>query len=194
MLRFLQAGKLLVYFAACCFGGYRGISEIRIALTESKPTSFTAANFPRQHRDEQWVEVIGRVAVEHQNVQPSPYRVHDGKNLVYVMVPIVGEDWEPEKPVHVLATFGPMPALSVAPWLLSIGRVPKPVQGQLRPGGVRDPQAMFPNLLISKSYVIINEGTKPKHAFAMAGFLSLMVVSGWLFASQIYSIVKDSPE
>jgi hypothetical protein len=166
------------------------VNEIRIAATESRPTVFTAANFTERHRGEQWVRVVGRVAVEHRHVQPSPYKVHAGKHLAYVTAPIVADDWKPQQSVAVLATFGPMSPLSVESWSQKFKVAAQPVQGQLRPGAVRDPAQMFPQLRINPSYVVINEGTKPKHLVAMASFLALMTVSGGLFVSRLRSLVK----
>ena len=191
MIRFLQASEMLLYVVACIFGGYRGISELRIALAETKPTAFTAADFATRHQGEQWVRVVGRVAVEHRDVRPSPYEVHKGKGLAYVTAPVVANDWEPTQPVHVLATFGPMPQMGVDAWSRTMSVGPRPVEGQLRPGGVRDPQAMFPQLRVSPSYVIINEGTKPNHWGTMALFSALMLVSGGLFAKRLRAAFKE---
>jgi hypothetical protein len=190
MVRFLESFKLLIYLVACLYAGYRGISEARIALTETQPAAFTAANFAQQHQNQQWIEVLGRVAVEHRHVRPSTYKAHEGKYLAYVTVPIVPEKWTAENLVHVLATFGPMSQASVDGWAKGVTAKPQRVRGQLRPGGFRDPQSMFPNLNLSPTYVTINEGTSPKHVGSMMAFVGLMIVSGGLFIARIRSLLK----
>ena len=192
MTRFLEVFKLLIYLVACLYAGYRGISEARIALTETKPAVFTAGNFAQQYQNEQWVEVLGRVAVEHKHVQPSNYKPHQGKYLAYVTVPIVPDRWTAEDPVHVLATFGPMSQSSVEGWAKGVAEQPQRVRGQLRPGGFRDPHVMFPNVTLSPTHVTINEGTSPKHVGSMMAFVGLMIFAGGLFLSNIRSLLTGS--
>lgn len=187
MVRLFKIGELLLYLVACCYAAYRGAMELRISATETQPAAFTAADFAARHRGEQWVRVVGRVAMEHRRVQPSPYEAHEGKNLAYVTAPVVAPDWGPQQPVEVLATFGPISQASVEAWSQSLPATPQPVEGQLRPSGFRNPQEMFPRLRISPSYVVINEGTRPNRIGAMIGFLTLMVAFATLLAWRIRS-------
>jgi hypothetical protein len=182
---------MLLLAAPFVYGLFRGIQELRIALTETEPTQFTAADFAERHQGEQWVQVRGRAAVEHCHVQPSFDKAHKGKDLIYVYVPVVPETWDPSQPITIAATFGPMPNRRFADWKEGMGKGPHTVQGQLRPGGVRDPQSWFPGLRIGPSLVFINEGTEPKGVGGMVFFILLMAAACGMIAFGLSSTGKQ---
>lgn len=189
-MRYLNAVELVLYLVACLFGGYRAVQEIHIARTETAPSEFTADNFAQQYAGQRWVRVVGRVAVEHRHVRRSRHQAHRGKSFCYVTVPVVGKDWNPAQPVHVLATFGPLLPWKVDQWAEGF-KFPKSVQGQLRPSGFRDPAGMFPRVTLAPKPVVINEGTAPNHVLAMMGFLALMALGGGMALRRLRQLRHD---
>lgn len=194
-MRYLALFAPLVYLCGFAFAAFRSVQEIYVATTESEPTSFTAKKFAQDYQGQQWISVAGRVALEHRFIRPSKIEVHRGKKLAYISVPVVPLDWQPTQPVHIIATFGPMPQAEVDAWSRSMAMDPShKVQGQLRPGGFRAPASMFPDVTLGKPLVVINEGTEPNNAATMSLFLVLTVVLGWVAARRIYRLVRNPGE
>lgn len=164
--------KLTGLALGCVFGLYIGVRDLRVALVEDEPTRFEAATFAERYDEQQWVEVRGRVVVEHLIVEPSDNRVHAGRALSYVTAPVVAPDWDPTRSVHVLATFGPFTHEEVAAWSRDVASVER-VRGQIRPVPLRDGPERFAPLELGAPLVVINEGTEPSLGAALlfSGFM-----------------------
>ena len=161
-------GCLLV-LGGCAFGAYRAVTGINISLSEKEPTKFEIETFAQSYNGQQWVEVTGYLALEQQDVRESTYKHHAGKGYYYVKVPLVGEDWKPSDPVHVVACYGP----TTGP----IGEEPQPtaIRGQVSPGGW-DAGKIFPNLKLVEPAIWINEGTEPSGPAGMIAFLVICLI------------------
>ena len=190
-MRVLSIIEALIYCSAACFAMYRATCELIITINESEPSSISMERFAEQYQGQQWIQVRGRVAVEQRFVRQSNHQAHRDKNLIYITVPIVPEHWEQVDPVHVVATFGPIPRNQLDSWDKRwSGRSVARVDGQLRPSPFRDPQSMFPELSLGDPFVVINEGTEPKNAFTMTMFFALMVVTAWIAVVKIRRLLK----
>lgn len=170
--------KLTGLALGCVFGLYLGIRDLRIALAEDEPTGFEAATFAERYDEQQWLEVSGRVAVEHESVKPSTNRAHAGRDLAYVTAPVVAPDWDPTQPVHVLATFGPFTREQLAAWAADVASVER-VRGQIRPIPLKDGPERFAPLELGAPLVVINEGTEPSRGAALL-FSGIMLGVGGL--------------
>lgn len=180
--------KLVMLVLATIFGAYRGVQDLRVALGEPEPAVFDAETLREHYDGQQWVAVSGRAAVEFMYVRPSKHRAHADKDLAYIHVPIVGAGWDPSDPVHVVATYGPMPRAQGDSW-----RPPElelTVTGELRTAPLADADAMFPELELGDPLLVINEGTQPD-AKASIFFLAIMFVAGGMAISVLIQIIRE---
>ena len=152
------------------FGVYRAVTEINISLSEKEPTKFDVENFAQSYKGQQWVEVRGYLALDRQDVRESTYEHHAGKGYYYVKVPLVGKDWRPSDPVHVVACYGP----TTGP----VGEQTQPaaIRGQVSPSGW-DAGEIFPNLKLVEPAIWINEGTEPSGPAGMIAFLVICLIA-----------------
>ena len=187
--------KLAMLALGCVFGLYIGVRDLRVALVEDKPTVFEAATFAARYDEQQWIEVRGRVAVEHRVVEPSNNRAHAGRDLAYIMAPVVASDWDPKRPVHVLATFGPFTGEEVTAWSRDVAAVER-VRGQIRPVPLKDGPKLFAPLELGAPLVVINEGTKPSLGASLlfSGFMFVFgVLAGYLLLDALRDIWRRPP-
>ncbi len=169
--------KLVLLALGCVFGLYIGARDLRVALVEDEPTPFEAATFAERYGEQQWIEVRGRVAVGHRIVDPSNHRAHEGRGLSYVTAPVVAPDWDPARPVHVLATFGPFTREEVAAWSRDVASIDR-VRGQIRPVPLKDGPERFAPLELGAPLVVINEGTEPSLGASLLFSGFMLVVAG----------------
>lgn len=181
--------KLVMLAIGCVFGLSIGVRDLRIALVEKEPTAFEAATFAEHYHDQQWIEVRGRVAVEHWNVELSDNRAHAGRGLSYVTAPVVALDWGSTRPVHVLATFGPFTDEEVTAWSRDVASVDR-VRGQIRTIPLEDGPKRFAPLELGAPLVVINEGTEPSLGATLL-FSGFMLVFGGLAGYVLLSSLRD---
>ena len=181
--------KLALLALGCVFGLYIGVRDLSVALAEDEPTVFEAATFAERYHEQQWIEVSGRVALEHGIVEPSDNRVHAGRGLSYVSAPVVAPDWDPTQPVHVLATFGPFTREGAAAWSRDIASVER-VRGRIRPVPLGDGPERFAPLELGTPLVVINEGTEPSLGAALL-FSGFMLVFGGLAGYALLLALRD---
>ncbi len=110
----LNTFKLVLLALATAFGIWKGTTDLLVAL-EDAPTKVvvSASSLPD---DAHWLELEGRIAVEHAEITPSPYEVHQGKDLHYAYVPVVSPGWTKGEPVWAVATFGTIKGSEVEQW------------------------------------------------------------------------------
>ena len=180
--------KLVLLVIATIFGAYRGIQDLSVALGEPEPAAFDAQTLHERYEGQQWVAVSGRAALEFMVVRPSTHSAHADKDLAYIQVPIVGEDWSPSEPVYVVATYGPIPRAEGDRW--QPPELELTVTGELRTAPLPDADAMFPALELGTPLIVINEGTQPD-AKASIFFLAIMFVAGGLGVSVLTQIVRE---
>ncbi|EDM78149.1 hypothetical protein PPSIR1_34567 [Plesiocystis pacifica SIR-1] len=162
------------------FGALIGSWDVYVALSEKQPTRLEAHEFGARYGGEQWLEVRGRLAVEHAHLRRSTHDAHVDENLGYLHVPVVAQGWRPEDRVEVLATFGPVD-MNAAPDWEQLCPGPSCVTGQVRRAAMKDLDTRFPGLRFRDPPVIVNVGTEPSPPLLMAGFTLFMLICA-LFA------------
>ena len=73
--------------------------NLYIALTESEPTQISVASLDAEYPGQSWLTITGELAVKYKAVEASTHRVHAGKGLSYIQVPIVPIGWVPATPI-----------------------------------------------------------------------------------------------
>lgn len=171
--------KLVMAAAATAFGTYKGLDDLSVVVLEAEPTSIDVARFDTDYDNQRHLEVRGRVATAYAHVEPGTHRTHVERGLVYVNVPVVPEQWQPDQPVQVVATFGPMPREDVEAWRREAATEQR-VRGLLRPIPLPDADKRFASLKLADPLVVVNEGTEPQLG---ASVLFLLLAVGGLFVS-----------
>lgn len=172
----LQYIKLAMLALGCVFGVYLGVRDLRVALSERAPAVFDAASFAERYEGQRWIEVRGRVAVEHRAVRASRSSAHAGQGRSYITAPVVGAGWSEGESVHVLATFGPFTRAELEGWPEEAARL-EGAGGIIRPVPLDD--APFDALTLAEPQVVINVGTAPDLMTASL-FSGLMLLGGGL--------------
>jgi len=149
---------------------YFGFTSLLTALRERSPSHFTAERFAEDYRDQQWIQVEGRLAVEY------AYTKAGNTEFVYVDVPLVPLDWQPDQAVHIIGRFY-LPRSEVYAWKAKWTRSPQcTLTGQ-----VLDSMQywdMFPTLTFAEPIVYINEGDSP---FPLIFNLFMLALGGFMF-------------
>ncbi len=167
--------KLSLYAIGAAFGTWRVIHELATAHAESAPTVLHMERFAADYRGQQWLDVVGRLAVGDHVVRPSASTAHEGKNLAYAYVPLVEPDWQPRDPVCMVAVFGPVSLAGAERFALQRASQ-KSVTGVLAPAGAFDSKRLFPSLNLTESVHFLNEGTTP--IGPAAGYFMLVLFGG----------------
>jgi len=176
-MQLLRWFKFVILLVACAFGAWRAVQELSIHYSEKEPTAFTAARFAEEYNGQHWLRVEGRLAVEYAHVQVSNYEHHEGKDIVYLTVPLVSADWKQTDPVHVVACYGPMPHGAVAAWQSDRARRSSNVAtGTIRPLGGGRTDFFFPQLTFTNPVVFINDGNEPDAPALMYVFLGICLL------------------
>jgi hypothetical protein len=160
-MRYLLLIRTVLALAGVIFLGWRAMRDLRIALSERAPTAIAAANFGAEYRGQQWIEVDGVMAIEQAYIQPLEKKSADGKELAYIYVAIVGPDWKPSEPVHVIARFGPNRLATAKGALAKQAGKPVQVGGKVNPPGDHDLKSMFPKLTFGDPVIFIIQGSDP---------------------------------
>jgi hypothetical protein len=170
--------KMLLLAIASSTAIYMAASNIQTAILEKAPTKLPTERFGAEYRGQRWLSVTGRAVIEYRDVVVSHNKYHEGKDLVYVYVPIVPADWQPQETVHVVGTYGPMPHRDVESWAASIANQPQPytLTGMTGPFGPMRYWDMFPSLHFEEPVVYVNAGQSPDSPEGMLVFLGLMLV------------------
>jgi hypothetical protein len=167
--------KLTVYAVGAAFGTWRVVHDLATTHAEAAPTVLQMDRFADGYRGQQWLDITGRLAVGEHVVRPSGSKVHQGKSLVYIYVPLVEPDWQPRDPVRMVAVLGPVPAAQAEQVVR--GRASQPsVNGVLAPAGAFDAKRLFPSLNLADPVRFLNEGTAPIDR--ETGYFLLVVFGG----------------
>lgn len=172
--------KLLMLVCVSPFALWLAWGELSVALSERAPTKIAAASFANDYHDERWLEVIGRVAVEHARDETS-------KNGRYITAPVVANDWTARDPVHVLVTWGPLSSPEVSNWPSEVAELTS-VQGMLRGGLAPKSEPDFGGLEMGEPLVRLNEGGEPNlwgSVFMALLFALGALASGWFVVSDL---------
>lgn len=159
-MRYLSLIKPALLLLAALFLLWRGSEELLIALFERAPTKVAVANFEQSYRGQRWVEVEGILATDRALIEASRHEAHEGKDLVYLHVPMVPPGWKPTDPIHVVAICGPGPSANANGWLAQHRGRPFTITGVVAPSGY-DAQRQFPRLTFAPNVVVVNQGTEP---------------------------------
>jgi hypothetical protein len=176
-MRYLGAIEPALCVIAFVFGAWRGAEELHTTLTEKSPTPIAIEKFAADYRGQRWLEVRGRLAVEHRQVESSRHEAHVGRTLHYVRLPVVPERWQPADPVQVVGVFGPFTLEELDAWVKQRADHPiGEVVGVTRTD-VYNFSHLFPRLRPAASVVYVNSGTTPAGLHNMAIFLGICAVS-----------------
>lgn len=145
--------KLLMLACVSPFALWLAWGELSTALAERAPTKIAADSFANDYHGERWLEVAGRVAVEHA-------RHEKNKNGRYITAPVVANDWTSRDPVHVLVSWGPLTSPEIASWPGDVAELTS-VRGMLRGGLAPKGEPEFGGLEMGEPFVHLNEGGEP---------------------------------
>lgn len=166
--------RLVGLALACVFGVYLGARDLIVALSETEPTTLSAARFASSYDGQRWIEVDGRLLADHARLRadqgPSGERT-------YVTLPLVGPDWTPAEPVHVLVTLGPYGADELAGWRDDAASL-SAVRGLLRTGAYGAIEEQFAHVTLADPWVVINEGTAPQLVPSLLFGGAMLLVGG----------------
>ena len=161
----LQYIKLAMLAVGSLFGLFIGGQDLVTSLSEGAPSVFTVAEFANRYDGERYLEVHGRLAIEHQAVVPS----RSGRSGRDVYTPVVEPDWDPARPVWIVAVGVPDGAAggSVADGV---------IRGTRRRGALAPIRDELSSLQLADDFVAINTGTEPGGLAGGLFFFGLMLL------------------